>query len=270
MITRIKNKISKERRKRARQGVPFVDLTTFRDPKGANWYEPILAGPSTFAVDATSPDTAAAVSAHLRKLTLEPWTEFLLQFYQAGIDRFGSSWRYADILTVLHAVCRRVTPLTYLEIGVRRGRSLSLVASLQPEATLLGFDMWIQNYVGQETPGPEFVMGELAKVGFRGKVELISGNSHATVAEYFRQNPDVYVDVATVDGDHTAIGAAEDLRTVIPRLKVGGILVFDDICNVEHTYLRRVWDEEVASTDRFSSWSFDELGHGVAFAIKKY
>jgi predicted O-methyltransferase YrrM len=270
MITRIKNKISKERRKLNRRGVPYQPLTTFRDPKNANWYEPLLAGPGTFADAATSAETIRAVSSVVASLTPEPFAEFTLQFYQAGLERFGASWRYADVLTVLHAVCRRLTPLTYLEIGVRRGRSMSVVASAQPEATLLGFDMWIQNYVGQENPGPAFVEAELAKVGFRGRVELISGNSHVTVADYFRRHPDVFVDVATVDGDHTARGAAADLRTVIPRLKIGGVLVFDDICNVEHTYLRNVWHDEVADSPRFSSWSFEELGHGVAFAIKKY
>jgi predicted O-methyltransferase YrrM len=91
-----------------------------------------------------------------------------------------------------------------------------------------------------------------------------------TVPEYFRRHPDRFFDLITVDGDHSAAGAAADIENVMPRLKIGGALVFDDIANPAHPELREVWDRVVARSDRFASWSFSELGFGIAFAIKRY
>ena len=62
---------------------------------------------------------------------------------------------------------------------------------------------------------------------------------------------------------HTDAGAVADLRTVVPRLKLGGVLVFDDLANPGHPGLRRVWEREVVADPRFSTWAFDELGFGV-------
>lgn len=87
---------------------------------------------------------------------------------------------------------------------------------------------------------------------------------------YVRQHPDRYFDLITVDGDHSRAGARIDLANVIPRLKRGGVLVFDDICNPDHPSLGRVWDRLVGRRERFASYSFTELGFGIAFAIKKY
>ena len=106
--------------------------------------------------------------------------------------------------------------------------SMAVVASRHPHARIVGFDRWIPNYVGMENPGPEFVQKELECVGYQEKVEFITGDSKKTVPAYFRQHPDAYFDVITVDGDHSAHGARVDLRHVIPRLKIGGFLVFDD------------------------------------------
>ena len=270
MINRLRNKLRKEFRRRQRRQVSYQGDTTFCDPSGANWYEPGLAGPSTFAPSCCSAETIRKVADVVERLSPEPYARFTLDFYRAGLGRFGETWRYADLLTVLHGVSRQLTKPTYLEIGVRRGRSMAVVGAAQPEATLIGFDRWIDNYVGQPNPGPAFVKNELVRIGFRGSVELVSGDSRRTVPEYFSRHPDVFIDLATVDGDHSPAGAAADIRNVIRRLKVGGIIVFDDICNPEHTYLMKVWRREVADKPRFASWFFDELGYGVAFAVKRY
>ena len=60
----------------------------------------------------------------------------------------------------------------YMEIGVRRGRSLCMLASQQKEANLYGFDMWIEDYHDSPNPGPDFVKKELEKEGK--KVQLFA------------------------------------------------------------------------------------------------
>jgi predicted O-methyltransferase YrrM len=124
--------------------------------------------------------------------------------------------------------------------------------------------------VGRELWGPDFVRSELKKVGFKGKLELVSGNSHDTIPGYFRQHPDAYFDLITVDGDHSYRGASMDLRDVLPRLNIGGVVVFDDIASPQAVYLRDVWKRYVANQSRFANWEFNELGFGIALGIRKY
>lgn len=269
MIERLQSKLARDRRKRHLRGVPWQSQTTFEE-RGTHFFEPQLAGPSTFLETCISPSTITGVANLLRKLTPDAYVEMNLEFYEAGLARFGSAWRYADILTVLHGVASSIVVTSYLEIGVRRGRSMSMVAASHPDASIVGFDMWIENYVGIENPGPDFVRKEIERVGHNGDVTFVSGNSRETVPKYFRDHPDAYFDMITVDGDHSATGAAADLRNVIPRLKVGGILVFDDLCNQYHPRLRAVWDRYIAGSSRFAVGEFDEAGYGVGFAIKRY
>ncbi len=269
LIKRIRNKINRTIRERYRKNVPYQKETTFVGQERA-WYEPLLAGASTFIEDCSSAKTASGVLDILGRLTPDSYVEFSIQYYQTGIQRFGNQWKYADINTVLYGICKNVEVETYMEIGVRRGRSMSVVAALHPHAKLIGFDMWIPNYVGIENPGPDFVHKELERVGYKEKAIFIVGDSKQTVPKYFKDNTEAYFDIITVDGDHTASGAMIDLKNVIPRLKIGGFLVFDDISNPDHMYLKDVWDRVIVRSNRFTTYSFEELGYGVAFGIKKY
>jgi len=269
VIERIQSKILREIRKRSRRGVPFQEQTTYIE-RDSNWYEPLLAGPSTLMEECRSAETVAEVVKVLDLLTPDRFIEFNVAYYQAALKRFGARWKYADILTVLLGLSKQLRIQSYLEIGVRRGRSLAMVAAMHPEVSIVGFDKWIQDYAGIENPGPEFVRSELQRVGYRGRLVLVSGDSRATVPGYVREHPDAFFDLVTVDGDHSVRGATADLRAVIPRLKIGGVLVFDDICNPYHPRLRQVWERYVARSRRFVSVAFDELGYGVGFAIRKY
>ena len=269
MIERIQSKVLRETWRRGRRGVPFQQETTYIE-RDSNWYEPFLAGPSTLMEECRSAETISEVMKVLKLLTPDRFVEFSLAYYQTGLERFGARWKYADILTVLLGICRQIRVRSYLEIGVLRGRSMAIVAAMCPEVTMVGFDKWISGYAGIENSGPEFVQGQLKKVGHQGRLELISGESRITVPRYFREHPESYFDLISVDGDHSAAGATTDLRNVIPHLKIGGLLVFDDICNPYHPRLRRIWERHVARSPRFATAVFDELGYGVGFAIRKY
>ncbi|BBD09299.1 class I SAM-dependent methyltransferase [Desulfovibrio ferrophilus] len=235
----------------------------------AKWYPPLLAGAETLSQILFDTATHRGVGAILDKLTPDEYAVFISQFIAKGIETHGSQWRYADICTALFALSNSLKVDNYLEIGVRRGRSMSMVAGCCPQASIVGFDLWMDNYAGLENPGPEFVRQEMSNLGFQGSLDFVSGNSHDTVPAYFEQNPDATFDLITVDGDHSPEGAMADLLTVIPRLRIGGAIVFDDIVHPQHTYLMDIWNRAVASRPFFSSFKFTDLGYGVAFAIRR-
>jgi predicted O-methyltransferase YrrM len=206
----------------------------------------------------------------LENLSEDFYKEYTLIYYNEGLKAFGDQWKYADIVTVLFALSKLIQPESYLEIGVRKGRSLAMVASNCPNCKLFCFDLWQENYAGIDNPGEKFVRKELVKVGYRGAAQFINGDSHLTLNSFFESNRELFFDMITVDGDHSYYGAARDLIDVLPKLKIGGVLVFDDISNPRHPYLIEVWNKYVKSNERFSTYEFNQLGYGIAYAIRQY
>jgi predicted O-methyltransferase YrrM len=86
----------------------------------------------------------------------------------------------------------------------------------------------------------------------------------------FSQRPDLTFDLITVDGDHSPRGAARDLQDVLPRLRIGGVLVFDDISHPQHPKLLEIWRRVVVAERRYSTWHFDDVGYGVAVAVRRW
>jgi len=245
-----------------------VEQNTFTSPAG-QWYLPALAGPGTFWNEITRPVTIRGALEIMQRLANDSYTKYVIDFYNAGLARFGDQWVYADINTVLFGISRILQPQSYLEIGVRRGRSMAMVVSQAPTCSVVGFDLWIKDYAGMENPGEEFVRLELNKIGHKGNAEFVSGDSKVTVPLYFQARSNPAFDLITVDGDHSEKGARLDLENVIPHLKVGGVLVFDDTCNQSHRGLTQLWTEVVVNNPSFASHTFNEVGFGVGFAVKK-
>ncbi len=234
------------------------------------WYRPVILGPSSIGRYAASRECLDKVIGVLRRLERDDVMNYLLEYYEAGRSRYGESWYYADITTVLTAVAELMPVRRYLEVGVFHGRSMSMIGAACPKSELYGFDLWIDGYAGFANPGPELVREQLKRVGHEGQVTLISGDSHVTLRKFLAEHPNMSFDVITVDGDHSEEGAGRDLRTVIPHLKVGGFLVFDDISFPGFAFLSKVWSEIVVTDPRFVAWQFTELGNGVAVAVRQY
>ena len=269
IIERITNKIRKESIKYKRKDVPFLKDTTYNE-KGNQWYDPVKVDPNTFIHSCSSHETLSSVSKILDRLDEDDYLKFLKGFYKSGLEDFDKKWHYADILTVLYGICSTVKISSYLEIGVRRGRSMAIVTSLNPKIDIAGFDLWIENYAGMENPGKDFVKNEMIKLSHVGALRLISGDSKITIPKYFKENPSKYFDLITVDGDHSKRGAIIDIDNVIPRIKIGGFLVFDDINNPNHRVLSKVWNNKIMKSERFLGHEFKGSGLGVGFAIKLY
>jgi len=214
-----------------------------------------------YALEATS-----AVDAVLARLDQTDDIAALRTYYRTARDKFGPHWRYADLLSALWAAATLSPPKAYLEIGVRSGRSAALVGAVAPECAIYGFDLWTDEYAGIVNPGQEFVRSQLRAAGHTGPVTLVSGDSRRTVAEFLERHPDLYFDLITIDGDKSIAGVSSDYAHTLPRLKVGGIVVSDDIFLAPH--LHRVWETVIRHDARYVSWEFADGSIGVGAAIR--
>lgn len=270
LFYRLLIKLKKLKKKKSWSQIPYQKETTYFS-SDFMLYEPHLAGAKTFGNLITRAKTSSEVLEVLEQLTPgEASLEYVINFYKNGLKVYGEDWRYADINTAIYIFSKFLNVENYLEIGVRRGRSMSVFASQSTNANIYGFDMWIPDYAGSENPGESLVKTELSKFDFKGKLTLIDGDSKKTVPSFFKANPDLFFDLITVDGDHSVGGAKRDLKNVIERLKIGGVLVFDDISSQEHPYLNNLWQRVIKNDDRFYTYEYGDLGLGVAFAIRKY
>ncbi|MGD9583394.1 MAG: class I SAM-dependent methyltransferase [Lysobacterales bacterium] len=204
-----------------------------------------------------------------RKLSPDKFTAAMVDAYRAGADRYGDDWQYADITTLLYSVAELGQPENYLEIGVRRGRSACMVAAASPATSIFAFDLWQPGYAASDNPGPDFVASELRRVGHTGNLKFVSGDSHQTVPKFVADHPSLRFDLITVDGDHTLVGASDDLANVVSLLKVGGVIVFDDIDNPYCPGLDGVWAKFLQQYPELNGSILpNALGLGVGFAIR--
>jgi predicted O-methyltransferase YrrM len=173
---------------------------------------------------------------------------------------------YWDLACALSYLAECFPIEDYLEIGVRRGKSMAQVASRRPDCRIVGCDMWMSPYGGVDNPGPTFVQDEMTRLGHRGSLELISGSSHDVLPAFKAQRPRERFDVVTVDGDHSDEGAWADLVEAVDLVRPGGFLVFDDITHPLHT-LASVWArfrQSYGGTFEFAENLADHKGTGVA------
>jgi predicted O-methyltransferase YrrM len=206
----------------------------------------------------------------LKKLVPDEYIAFLIKYYEAGLERFGCDWSYADIVTVLMAASKICQPASYLEIGVRRGRSLAAVVTQSPHVSVYAFDMWVADYAGMPNPGPEFVREEMKRLDYKHSITFVDGNSHITLPEFFRNHSDIQFELVTVDGDHGREGALQDLRDVLPHLALGGVVVFDDISHPNLTYLQDVWRKAIAEDGGILAQEYADLGYGIAVGVRHH
>lgn len=183
----------------------------------------------TLGAAALSSDAKDFVSDVLSRLTSIEELERQQLKMRAGSEKYGAHWRYANLYTLLCAGAYFIQPSNYLEIGVRRGYSAAIVAAMCPSSNIYGCDLWMEDYGDAPNPGPDFVRKELVKAGHQGEATFISGDSRSTVPQFLAANRDLFLDMITVDGVKSIRGAAFDFAHTLPRLKVGGVVAYDDL-----------------------------------------
>lgn len=207
-----------------------------------------------------------------RGLTPDHWLEGNRRDF-ARACRAGETW--TDAVTALNWWARAMRPRTYLEIGVRRGRSMAQVLTESPDTHAWGFDLWLAGYgsipeqgIVVENPGPAFVESELERLGAGRPVGLVVGDSAVTLPEFLAsETAPAEFDLILVDGDHTAAGARTDLEHAFARVAPGGAVLFDDISHASHPELLGVWDGFKAAR---RGWLFveDRSRSGIAIAVR--
>jgi len=195
--------------------------------------------------------------------------EYLDKDIQTLQSRVRDNQVYWDLCCALAAYTTLHAPTAYLEIGVRRGRSASVVAAINPAIDLYLFDLWHADYAGVPNPGPAFVHNQLDRVGHRGKRMFHSGYSQETVPAFFSQmdRPETF-SMMTVDGDHRDEGARRDLDNVIGVLSNDGMLVFDDIVHPTYPTLCGMWREFVSRQSCLCTRENLSDATGTALAIR--
>ncbi|MEX1253745.1 MAG: class I SAM-dependent methyltransferase [Dehalococcoidia bacterium] len=221
--------------------------------------------PSTLAEAAASCEATAAVLDILAKLTPSELGDAQIARFRSIQQQFGRFARFADLTTVLWACATLLQPQSYLEIGVRNGRSAAVVGATAPDCAIYGFDHWVREYFADPTLGPDFVRSELRAVGHRGHVELVAGESQESLPEFLSEHPDLFFDLIAIDGDKTPAVVASDYANALPRLKIGGVIVTDDLAFAPA--LIQVWQELVGRDSRYLKWPMTGAG-AVTLAIR--
>ena len=146
-----------------------------------------------------------------------------------------------DIHDTLGSICVWLQPESYLEVGVDGGMSLQTVLKYAPGIKRVVLcDIWNPAYCHHRLTGHRHVSRLLDKLGYRGSVEFLDGSSHLLLPAVPKG---VTFDLITVDGDHTAAGARQDLTNCWAHLNVGGVLVFDDVNHADYPWLPAVAEE---------------------------
>ena len=126
----------------------------------------------------------------------------------------------------------RNKPIRYLEIGTFYGANLLSVANsygAHPDSKLYCIDPWedYEEYPEYKNKQPTIYtafMNNLEKSGVQEKVEICRGYSNIAVPKF----QDDFFDIVYVDGNREPEYVLEDAVLSFRKLKVGGIMIFDD------------------------------------------
>lgn len=126
-------------------------------------------------------------------------------------------------------------PVSYLEVGVREGDSMVCVLKACVPMRLYLCDDWGTAAGGTGRGNHAHIQAMLDDQALNVNPVFLDGNSHELLKKV-----EVTFQMITVDGDHSELGAAEDLKDCWPLLELNGFLFFDDIFHEQHMYLNDV------------------------------
>jgi predicted O-methyltransferase YrrM len=154
---------------------------------------------------------------------------------------------------------QRTPSSVILEIGTRTGLSLvNKLGQMPPDrrATAFCLDLFV------EQGSPSVVRDNLRRLSIDdGDVHFLVGDSKELVPALLREFPELRFDHALVDGSHDRDDAYADLCNVIPYVRSGGYLVFDDAGPTT---------EGVIGHDLIDVWERAMNGHAGEFEMHHY
>ena len=125
----------------------------------------------------------------------------------------GSGHKYGSVYDVF---LRDLKCDNLLEVGIDRGGSLLVWKRYFPEAHVQGVDVTLNRL-----PEPITIDG------------ITTHNSDAYSSEFSNKFSDDFFDLIIDDGPHTVNSQKEFIRLYFPKLKKDGIMIIEDIVNIE-------------------------------------
>jgi predicted O-methyltransferase YrrM len=123
-------------------------------------------------------------------------------------------------------------PINYLEIGTFYGANILSVAKsygLHNDSKLYCIDPWedyndYPEYKNQQTNIYNTFINNVEKSGEKNKIVINRGYSNSEIPKF----EDSFFDIIYIDGNHEPEYVLEDAVLCFRKLKVGGIMIFDD------------------------------------------
>lgn len=123
-------------------------------------------------------------------------------------------------------------PIKYLEIGAFYGANIISVAQtygLHDESRLYCIDPWedypdYPEYKNEQASIYATFIDNVEKSGAKDKIIINRGYSNIELVKY----PDNFFDIIYIDGNHEPEYVLEDAVMSFRKLKIGGIMIFDD------------------------------------------
>ena len=123
-------------------------------------------------------------------------------------------------------------PIKYLEIGAFYGANIISVANTygaHKDTKLYCVDPWLDyneypEYKGQQPHIYDSFLGNIERSGQKEKIVIRRGYSNTEVPKF----DDDFFDMIYIDGNHEPEYVLEDAVLCFRKLKVGGIMIFDD------------------------------------------
>jgi predicted O-methyltransferase YrrM len=141
--------------------------------------------------------------------------------------RLADNW-YSNV----HLDDYKDKPIRYLEIGTFYGANILSVAKsygLHRDSKLYCIDPWedyneYPEYKNQQPSIYNSFIDNLEKSGEKDKIIINRGYSHTEIPKF----QDAFFDIIYIDGNHEPEYVLEDAVLSFRKLKIGGIMIFDD------------------------------------------
>lgn len=157
--------------------------------------------------------------------------------------------RYDYLLDVID----KIHPRTIMEIGVFKGNTSEKMIrhSLQYKSnvTYYGFDLFLENVTESDIKNeflkmPEtykYINDKLQKISKNVDINLIKGNTNTTLKKFYKDNPDLKIDLMFLDGGHSLTTSENDWKYCKKFMNDKSVLVMDDYVVFPENYDETIW-----------------------------
>lgn len=151
----------------------------------------------------------------------------------------------------IYHLIRQMQPSLVVELGVCTGRCTAHMAAACPSATVIGLD-----------PRPDVNDIKLVSARYQ---NIIFRMSESTNRDELNQIEDKSVDLCLVDSDHYHDQVLHEFALWLPKMKTGGVMLFDDI-TLDDT-MKLAWKHLGRMSPHLRRVSLPELHHSGFGAI---